>query len=116
MYALKNRVQLLGNIGAAAEIRETASGKKVANFSLATNETRKDENGERTTETQWHRLVAWGKLADLIEKYTTKGSEIMIEGKLTYRSYLSKEGDTKYITEIEVREIMLMGAAQKQTA
>jgi single-strand DNA-binding protein len=117
MYALKNRVQLLGNIGAAAEIRETAGGKKVANFSLATNETRKDENGERTTETQWHRLVAWGKLADLIEKYTTKGSEIMVEGKLTYRSYVSKEGDTKYITEIEVREIMLMGSAtQKQSA
>ncbi len=113
MYALKNRVQLLGNIGAAAEIRETAGGKKVANFSLATNEVRKDENGERTTETQWHRLVAWGKLADIIEQYTTKGSELMVEGKLIYRSYTSKEGETKYITEIEVREIMLMGSAQK---
>ena len=113
MYALKNRVQLLGNIGAAAEIRETAAGKKVANFSLATNEIRKDEKGERTTETQWHRLVAWGKLADIVEQYTTKGTEIMVEGKLIYRTYVSKEGETKYITEIEVREIMLMGSAQK---
>jgi single-strand DNA-binding protein len=113
MYGLKNRVQLLGNMGAAAEIRKTAGDKKVANFSLATSEVRKNENGERTTETQWHRLVAWGKLADIIEEYTTKGSELMVEGKLIYRSYVSKEGETKYITEIEVREIMMMGNAQK---
>lgn len=113
MYALKNKVQLLGNIGQAPEIKEITGGKKVANFSLATNEVWRDANGEKQTETQWHRIVAWGKLAELIEKYTTKGSEIMVEGKLINRSYVDKNNDTKYITEIEVREIMLMGSAQK---
>jgi single-strand DNA-binding protein len=109
MYALKNKVQLVGNIGNAPEIKEIAGGKKVANFSLATNEVWKDANGEKQTETQWHRLVAWGKLAELIEKYTSKGSEIMIEGKLINRSYVDKNNETKYITEVEVRELMLMG-------
>jgi single-strand DNA-binding protein len=109
MYALKNKVQLVGNIGNAPEIKEIANGKKVANFSLATNEVWKDANGEKQTETQWHRLVAWGKLAELIEKYTSKGSEIMIEGKLINRSYVDKNNETKYITEVEVRELMLMG-------
>jgi single-strand DNA-binding protein len=115
MYALKNKVQLVGNIGNAPEIKEIAGGKKVANFSLATNEVWKDANGEKQTETQWHRLVAWGKLADLIEKYTTKGSEIMIEGKLINRSYVDKNNETRYITEVEVRELMLMGG-NKQSA
>ena len=113
MYALKNKVQLLGNIGQAPEIKEITGGKKVANFSLATNEVWRDANGEKQIETQWHRIVAWGKLAELIEKYTTKGSEIMVEGKLINRSYVDKNNDTKYITEIEVREIMLMGSALK---
>lgn len=110
MYALKNKVQLVGNIGNAPEIKEITGGKKVANFSLATNEVWKDANGEKQTETQWHRLVAWGKLAELIEKYTTKGSEIMIEGKLINRSYVDKNNETRYITEVEVRELMLMGS------
>lgn len=109
MYALKNKVQLVGNIGQAPEIKEIAGGKKVANFSMATNEIWKDANGEKQTETQWHRMVAWGKLAELIEKYTTKGSEIMIEGKLINRSYVDKNNETKYVTEVEVRELMLMG-------
>jgi single-strand DNA-binding protein len=113
MYALKNKVQLVGNIGNAPEIKEIAGGKKVANFSMATNEVYKNANGEKQTETQWHRMVAWGKLAELIEKYTTKGSEIMIEGKLINRSYVDKNNETKYITEVEVREIMLMGGASQ---
>ena len=113
MYALKNKVQLLGNIGNAPEIKEITGGKKVANFSLATNEVWKDAKGEKQTETQWHRLVAWGKLAELIEKYTTKGSEIMIEGKLVYRSWETKEGEKKYITEIETKDLRLMGGAPK---
>ena len=114
MYALKNKVQLVGHLGAAAEIKEISSGKKVANFSLATNETWRDANGEKKEETQWHRLVAWGKVAELVEKYTTKGSELMIEGKLIHRSYDTKEGEKRYITEIEVKEVLLMGG--KQTA
>lgn len=108
MYALKNKVQLVGNLGNAADVRNTANGKKVANFSLATSEVYKKENGEKTTETQWHRVVAWGKLAEIIENYTTKGSELMIEGKLVYRNYTDKDGVIKYVTEIEAREVMLM--------
>jgi single-strand DNA-binding protein len=114
MYALKNKVQLVGHMGAAAEVKEIATGKKVANFTIATNEVWRDANGEKKEETQWHKLVAWGKVADLIEKYTKKGSELMIEGKLIHRSYDTKEGEKRYITEIEVKEVLLIGA--KQTA
>jgi single-strand DNA-binding protein len=108
MYALKNKVTLVGNMGDAAVIKSFGEDKKVANFSLATNEVFKNEKGERNTETQWHKLVAWGKVADIIEKYTKKGSEIMVEGKLIYRTYQDKDNVTKYVTEIEVREVLLL--------
>ncbi len=113
MYALKNKVQLFGNIGNTAEIKNFDGGKKLATFSIATSEVHKNEKGERVMETQWHRLVAWGKIAELVEKYTEKGSEIMIEGKLINRSYLNKEGEKKYITEVEVKELLLMGGNGK---
>lgn len=116
MYALKNKVQLIGNMGTAIEVRETANGKKVGNFTLATNETYKDANGVKTEETQWHRIVAWGKHAELLEKYTSKGSELMLEGKLIHRSYDTKEGEKRYVTEVEVREIMLMGSPKAAIA
>ncbi len=113
MYALKNKVQLLGNIGTAAEIKNFDGGKKLASFSIATTEIRKNEKGEKITETQWHRLIAWGKIAEMVEKYTQKGSEIMIEGKLINRSYVNKDGEKKYITEVEVKELLLIGGNQK---
>lgn len=108
MYALKNKVQLIGNLGNAPEIKNTDSGKKVARFSMATNDSYKKENGERVTETQWHNLVAWGKVAELAEQYLNKGSEIAIEGKLTHRDYTDKEGVKRYITEVVVNEILLL--------
>ena len=108
MYALKNKVQLIGNLGNAPEIKNTDSGKKVARFSMATNDSYKKENGERVTETQWHNLVAWGKVAELAEQYLNKGSEIAIEGKLTHRDYTDKEGVKRYITEVVVNEILML--------
>jgi single-strand DNA-binding protein len=108
MYALKNKVQLIGNLGNAPEIKNTDSGKKVARFSMATNESYKKENGERVTETQWHNLVALGKVAELAEQYLNKGSEIAIEGKLTHREYTDKDGVKRYITEVVVNEILML--------
>lgn len=109
MYALKNRVQLIGNLGNAPEIRKTETGKKLVRFSVATNESYKNSNGEKVTETQWHNLIAWGKLADIAEKLLNKGTEVAIEGKLINRNYTDKEGVKKYITEIQVNELLLLG-------
>jgi single-strand DNA-binding protein len=81
----------------------------MAKFSIATNEAYRNANGEKITETQWHNLVAWGKLAEIIEKYITKGSEVAVEGKLTYRTYNDKDGNKKYFTEIQVNELLMLG-------
>jgi single-strand DNA-binding protein len=115
MYALKNKVQLIGNLGNAPEIRTTDAGKKWAKFSIATNEVYRNAKGEKVTETQWHNLVAWGKVAEIAEKYLHKGSEIAIEGKLMNRSYIDKEGVKKYVTEINVNELLMLGAAANKT-
>lgn len=109
MYALKNKVQLIGNLGQNPEIKTLDGGKKLAKFTIATNESYRNANGEKITETQWHNLVAWGKLAEIIEKYITKGSEVAVEGKLTYRNYNDKDGVKKYFTEIQVNELLMLG-------
>jgi|SRR4051812_42888979 single-strand DNA-binding protein len=109
MYALKNKVQLIGNLGNAPEIKTTEAGKKLARFSMATNEMYRNAKGEKITETQWHNLVAWGKVAEIAEKYLAKGSEIAIEGKLVNRTYTDKEGVKKYITEVQVNEVLMLG-------
>ena len=83
-------------------------GKTVANFKIVTNEIYRDSKGEKQSETTWHRLVAWGKQAEVIESYVKKGSEIAVEGKLTNRSYDDKNGDKQYITEIVVNEVLLL--------
>ena len=108
MYALKNKVQLMGHLGKNPEIKTMDNNKKVARVSLATSESYKNSQDEKVTETQWHNLVAWGKLADILEKYTAKGSEICVEGKLSYREYTDKEGVKKHITEIVVNEVLLL--------
>jgi single-strand DNA-binding protein len=109
MSTLKNKVQLIGNVGGEPTITMLDSGKKVARLSIATNENYKKGNGEKQTDTNWHTVVAWGKTAEIIEKYVTKGKEIAIVGKLTSRSYDDKEGVKRYVTEILVNEILLMG-------
>lgn len=109
MNSLKNKVQLIGNLGATPEIINLESGKKLAKFTLATNESYKTAKGETIKETQWHNMVAWGKTAELVEKYLTKGNEIAIEGKLTSRSYEDKAGVKKYVTEVVVNELLMLG-------
>ncbi len=110
MYALKNKVQLIGNLGNAPEVKTFDGGKKMARFSVATNENYRNAKGEKVTETQWHNLVAWGKVAEIAEKFLVKGKEIAIEGKLVNRSYNDKEGNKKYVTEVVVSELLLLGA------
>ncbi|MBK7692527.1 MAG: single-stranded DNA-binding protein [Bacteroidetes bacterium] len=108
MYALKNKVQLIGYLGQTPEIKTTDSDRKYAKFSLATNEEYKNSKGEKVSETQWHHLVAWGKVAELVEKYLHKGSEIAIEGKLMYNEFTDASGAKRYITEIQVNELLLL--------
>ena len=112
MYALKNKVQLIGNLGNNPDIKTMDGGKKLARFSMATSETYRNAKGEKITETQWHNVVAWGKVAEIAEKYLKKGSEVAVEGKLINRSYNDKEGNKKYITEVQENEVMLMGEKQ----
>ncbi|PKQ44187.1 single-stranded DNA-binding protein [Confluentibacter flavum] len=112
MSTLRNKVQLIGNVGQEPTITVLESGKKVARLSLATNESYKDNKGEKQTNTDWHNLVAWGKTSDIIETYVTKGKEIAIEGKLTSRSYEDKDGIKRYVTEVVVGELLLLGSAE----
>lgn len=109
MNTLRNKVQLIGNLGNDPEIITLESGKKLAKFSLATNDSYKNAEGEKITQTDWHNLIAWGKTAEIVEKYVTKGKEIAIEGKLTSRSYETKEGEKRYVTEIVVNELLMLG-------
>ena len=109
MSSLKNKVQLIGNLGQDVEIVNLESGKKLAKFSIATNEVYKNQQGEKVTNTDWHNLIAWGKTAELAEKLLVKGSEVAIEGKLTSRSYEDKDGVKRYITEVVVNEFLLLG-------
>ena len=109
MNTLRNKVQLIGNLGNDPEIIILDNGQKLAKFSLATNEYYKDADGQKQTKTEWHNLVAWNKTAELIENYVTKGKEIAIEGKLTNRSWDDKEGNKHYTTEVVINEIVLFG-------
>jgi len=114
MNSLKNRVQLIGHLGADPEVKTLEGNKRVARFSLATNDEYTDKAGQKIKQTQWHQIVVWGKLADTCEKYLNKGIEVAIEGKLTYRSWNDKDGKTHNITEIVVNELLLMGAKAKK--
>ena len=116
MSTLKNKVQLIGNVGNEPEITNLESGKKVAKFSIATNEFYKNSKGEKEQNTQWHNVVAWGKIAEIIEKYVGKGKEVALEGKLTSRSYETKEGEKRYVTEVVANEILLLGIKTDDSA
>jgi single-strand DNA-binding protein len=107
MNTLRNKVQLIGNLGNDPEIITLDGGKKLAKFSLATNEYYKDADGQKQTKTDWHNLVAWNKTAEIIENYVTKGKEIAIEGKLINRSWDDKEGNKRYTTEVVVSEVLM---------
>jgi single-strand DNA-binding protein len=110
-----NKVQLIGNLGNDPEIRTVAGGSKVATFSLATSRTWNNQSGEKQEKTEWHRCVAWNGsskgsgLADIIEKYCKKGDRLFVEGSIEYRQWQDKENQTRYSTEIKVRELMMLG-------
>ncbi len=109
MNNLRNRVQLIGNLGADPEIKQFEGSKVLAKISLATSELYTNKDGEKIKETTWHNLIAWGKTAENAEKILQKGNEIAIDGKLTNHSYEDKDGVKKYITEIVVNEFLKLG-------
>jgi single-strand DNA-binding protein len=109
MNAMKNRVQLIGHVGQEPEVKTLDGGKKVANITIATNDYYINDKGEKIENTEWHRVTAWGKTAEIIEKYVTKGKEVAIDGKLTHRSYDDKDGTKRYVTEVVVNDILLLG-------
>ncbi len=109
MNALKNKVQLIGNLGQDPEIVTLENGSKLAKFTIATNDFYKNAQGEKVEDTQWHNVVAWDKLADIAESYLAKGKQIAVEGKLTHRSYETKEGEKRYFTEVRCNELLMLG-------
>lgn len=114
MSTLRNRVQLIGHLGHDPEIKTLESGKKLARFTLATNENFKNAEGLKTEETTWHNIVAWNGSAEIASKYLTKGKEVCIEGRITYRTYTDKNGVQKGSTEIVVNELVLLGSAKEK--
>lgn len=114
MNTLKNRVQLIGNLGQDPEIKTLESGKKVAHFTLATNDDYKNGDGQKVSETTWHNIVAWNGLADIAGKHLKKGGQVCVEGRIVYRSYEDKKGATKYITEIVLTELMMLKSPREQ--
>jgi single-strand DNA-binding protein len=115
MNSLKNRVQLIGNLGQDPETKTLENGKKVSHFTLATNDDFKNGDGQKVSETTWHNIVAWNGLADIAGKYLKKGHQIAVEGRIVYRNYEDKKGITRYITEIVLNEMMMLKSPKEQT-
>ena len=103
-------MQLIGHLGMNPEVKTLETGSKLAKFSIATNESYKNAQGEKVTETEWHNVVAWNKTAELVEQYLQKGREVALEGKLTTRSWRDEQGNKKYMTEVVCNEILLLGS------
>ena len=107
-----NKVTLIGNLGNDPEVRSTTGGNRVATFSLATSRSWNDQSGTRQEKTEWHRCVVWNtkgsQLADIVEKYVHKGDKLYVEGRIEYRQWQDKEGQTRYSTEINVRELIML--------
>jgi single-strand DNA-binding protein len=111
MKSLRNSVQLVGHLGKDPEVK-TFGDKKKASFTLATSDVYKNPKGEKITDTQWHNVIVWGKLAGVVEKYVKKGQEVMVEGKLVHRAY-EANGEKKFITEINVNDLLLLGGKKE---
>jgi len=107
-----NKAIIIGNLGSDPEVRSTGGGSRVAQFSVATSRRWTTNSGEQQEKTEWHRIVVWGKLVDVVEKYLRKGQQVYIEGEIQYRQYEDKEGVTKYSTEINARELMMLGGRE----
>ena len=104
-----NSAEIIGNVGQDPQVRHTQSGTAVANISVATSSSWLDSNKEKQEKTEWHRIVAWGKLAEVVEKYVTKGRQIYVRGRIETRAWDDREGNKKYTTEIVAKEILLLG-------
>lgn len=111
-----NKVMLIGNLGSDPEVRSTTGGNRVATFSLATSRSWNSPSGEKQEKTEWHRCVVWNTkgtgLADVVEKYCKKGDRIYVEGRIDYKQWQDKENQTRYSTEINVRELMMLGGGK----
>ena len=113
MNQLRNQVQLIGHLGRDPEVKYFSNDKIVAKFPMATSEIYRNEEGVKTTETQWHNIVIWGKLAKVAEQYLQKGMQIAIKGKLTHRAYEDKEGVKRFISEIITYDFMMLSTIEK---
>jgi single-strand DNA-binding protein len=109
MKNLRNSVQLIGRLGQDPEVRTLTSGKKLTTFSLATSDSYRNASGEKVDNTQWHNVVAWGKVGEIAAQYLAKGEEVALEGKLTHRSYENNAGEKRYVTEINLNELLMIG-------
>ncbi len=109
MNSLRNRVQLIGNLGSAPEVKTLQGGQKMVKLNIATNEMYKNQKGEMVKDTTWHSVTAWGNNAEIAEKFLQKGSEIAIEGKLKNNTYTDKEGIKRFVVNIEVSEFLMLG-------
>src|SRR5450631_4453402 len=108
MYTLKNKVQLIGYIADNPEVKLTDNGKNMARLRIGTKENFRDSSGEKITQTQWHTLIAWGKVAEIIQQYLKKGSRVAIDGKLIHRNFTDKEGKKRYVSEVQVNELLML--------
>lgn len=114
MNSLRNRVNLIGNLGQDPETKSLESGKKMTRFTLATSDDFKNGDGQKIKETTWHNIVAWNGLADIAGKYLKKGRLVAVEGRIVYRSYEDKNGATKYITEIVINDLLMLKNQKEQ--
>ncbi len=108
-----NRVILVGNLGADAELRYTGSGMAVANFRIATTEVWKDKDGQKQEQTEWHRISLWGKMAEAVSQYLTKGKQVYVEGRIQTRKWQDKDGQDRYSTEIKADKVTLLGGGPR---
>jgi single-strand DNA-binding protein len=113
MNSLRNRVNLIGNLGQDPETKNLDNGKKVTRFTLATSEDFKNSDGQKVKETTWHNIVAWNGLADIAGKYLKKGRQVAVEGRISYRNYDDKNGVTKYITEIVINDLLMLRSTKE---
>jgi single-strand DNA-binding protein len=114
MNNLRNRVQLIGNLGQDPELKTLESGKKFVRFTMATTESHKNGDGQKVNETTWHNVVAWNGLAETVGRYLKKGGQVAVEGRLAYRSYEDKKGVTKNVTEIVANELMMLRSPKEK--
>jgi single-strand DNA-binding protein len=110
MNSIRNSITLIGHLGQDPELKTTVNGNKLASISLATNDTYRNNKGDKITTTEWHRCVAWGKLAEIVESLGAKGKEVAIRGKLTYQQYEDKEGIRRNMPQIVISDFVMLGA------